>query len=155
MLEIKAIKKNTDAIVLALAGQSQEVLDCTTLDWQPENKLSCRLQNGALAQFTGMAHKDVMQSLIKKQGYLGLVVGELFYPLQRVGAVVASAKAVAAAPKTAAVKAKENGKTKKPVVKVKIKSKTPVKSKASGKKSKFATGKVSSKTLKNKPKSKK
>ena len=130
---VKAIQVSTNQILLTLANRVQEVLDYTSLDWQVDKTLLCRLQDGTAAQFAGKILTDLLQNQIKKQGYLGLKVGGLFYPLQRiVMAPAAVAKPAQQAQKAKAVKVKKSAakmavKKKKTPPKTKPKTKAPVK----------------------------
>ena len=78
---VKGLKTLKTEIVIKLSSGEEEVLDLTSLDITPENALYCVLNNGAPARFERKVYYDLMKGLSKKQGYYGLELDGVFYPL--------------------------------------------------------------------------
>ena len=80
---VKGLKSSQDGFILKLSNATEELLNKSSLFQNEDNILYCTLKNKAPARFERKVYYELMQSLTKKQGYLGLVLDGLFYPLKK------------------------------------------------------------------------
>ncbi len=79
------ISSNKNGFKITLSDGSTEILDIASLDVGKHNKLYCKIKEGkAWARFYRKVYYELMKSLDKREGYYGLVIGDLFYPVQSI-----------------------------------------------------------------------
>jgi len=129
---VRGIKNRNGHVVLKLSNGLEENLDISSVDVGEGNQLYCLTQNGDVpAKFERKVYYELMKNLKEIDGYYGLEIGGLFYPVQS----VKRAKELEAEEKLAKVKKTvKKVAVKKKVVKKKVAKKKPAKKKAVKKK---------------------
>lgn len=80
---VRQLEKGAQGYQIALSDGTREVLDVASLNFGSENELYCRSKNGSTkAKFLRPVFYQLMQDLVEREGYLGLLIGETFYPLK-------------------------------------------------------------------------
>lgn len=80
---VRQLEKGAEGYQIALSDGTRETLDVASLNFGSENELYCRSKNGtAKAKFLRPVFYELMQGLVEREGYLGLLIGEMFYPLK-------------------------------------------------------------------------
>ncbi|OVE82051.1 hypothetical protein BVY03_02025 [bacterium K02(2017)] len=160
---VKALNKNKNGYELVLSDKSKEPLDLTTLDIGPENQLYCWVKNNsAKAKFERKVYMQFLKDLSLFEGYYGLKIDGLFYPIQSEDDAKNAAESYKKSIKTKSVKpsksvkkqtVKKSASKKKTAKKKSSSKKKPAKKKKStAKKSKKPTSKKKSKKTKVSPK---
>lgn len=118
---IRGLDKNRDGYAVTVSDGTSEPLALSSLDTGAENQLYCRVHDqGSLnqahrAKFERKVYYELMKDLLERDGYYGLTVSGVFYPIKAKEVVAETLKKVA--------------KLKKKVVKTKAKKTTLVKTK--------------------------
>lgn len=82
---VRGINRQDDQFILNLSDGSSEPLNLSTLDFGGEDQLYCRIKDGTVrAKFERKVYHDFFKDLTEKDGYFGLMVNDIFYPVRRV-----------------------------------------------------------------------
>ena len=105
---IRGLDKNHAGYVVTVSDGTSEPLALSSLDTGAENQLYCRIHGKThRAKFERKVYYELMKGLVERDGYYGLNLDGVFYPL----------------------KVQETSPVKKKIVKAKTKTATPVKTK--------------------------
>lgn len=128
---VTGVARRQNGYWISISDGSEEKLDCTTLDQNESNALYCLIRNRSVpARFERKAYHDLMKDLTMRDGYYGLMVDDLFYPIQVIEKPKpVEAKPVAARPVQAAKPGRKPTAPKKPAQKPNSKSSTKQKPK--------------------------
>lgn len=123
---VKGLKKQPGGYAIKLSNETEEDLNISSLNSHPDNGFYCEIANGAPAKFERKVYYELMKKLVKKQGYLGLEIDDVFYPLQLASTAAKATPAKKKAKKKAPAK-KKSAPRKATQTKKKAKKKTPKK----------------------------
>ncbi|MBU0505088.1 MAG: hypothetical protein ABII18_07320 [bacterium] len=85
---VTGLTKNGNNYQIKLSDGTQEPLDVKTIDIGDANQLYCSIKDSNVkALFERKVYYELMKGLAVRDGYYGLVVEDLFYPLQSVEGV--------------------------------------------------------------------
>jgi len=80
---IEKMQKKKSRFSIFLSDGSEEVLNPSTIYFTEEGSPNCLVKEGTMsARLTRKVYYQLTKSLVEKQGYLGLQVENLFYPLE-------------------------------------------------------------------------
>lgn len=147
---VKSLKKGKSGFEIELSDQTKEILDITTIDMGPQNQLYCLVKDSTTpARFERKVYYQLMKSLSVQDGYYGLVVDDVFYPLQSERDAKVADENLKAKPAKKKAPAKKSTKKKK-ATKKKSSAKKAVKKKKTTKKKAAKKKPVKKKTKKKK-----
>ena len=82
---VKSIDLSDDQFIIRLSDGSTEILDITSLDVGKNNQLYCRVKNSRTpAKFERSVYHGMMNFFAERDGYYGLVLDGVFYPVRPV-----------------------------------------------------------------------
>jgi hypothetical protein len=117
---VRTLERTPDGYKIGLSNGTSEALDLTQLDLGKSGALFAKVtEKNVLAKFERKIFNEIMKDLTEREGYYGLTVGSLFYPLKQ-----ATMEVIVEAPARKAVETIK--KSVNPVKLAKIKTKKPV-----------------------------
>lgn len=81
---VRSIGREDEGYTVKLSDGTSEALDLATLDVGGGNALYCRVKGGGLrAKFERKVYYEITKDLEERDGFFGLNVGGVFYPIRR------------------------------------------------------------------------